>query len=52
MDKRTELEREADLQSAQAHRDLASDPVVLEMPGRREWHMEQATRHELKYVRG
>ncbi|MCC7572855.1 MAG: hypothetical protein KO464_05650 [Candidatus Methanofastidiosum sp.] len=44
MEKRTESERIADLESAKAHRELAEDPLSENMPGRKEWHMEEAKR--------
>jgi hypothetical protein len=46
MEKRTESERIADQESAEVHRELAEDPIAENMPGRKEWHLEEAERLE------
>lgn len=46
MEKRTEWEREADIQAAKSYRELAEDPIAGNMPGRKEWYLEQAKRLE------
>lgn len=46
MEKRTESEMIADLESAKNYRELAEDPIAENMPGRKEWYLEQAKRLE------
>jgi hypothetical protein len=41
-----ERERIADLESAKVHRELAEEPLSENMPGRKEWHLEEAERLE------
>jgi hypothetical protein len=42
----SEDEREGDIQAAKAYRELAEDPIAENMPGRKEWYLEQADRLE------
>jgi hypothetical protein len=46
MDERTEMEREADIQAAVGYREMAKEPIEDNMPGRKEWLLQQAERLE------
>lgn len=41
-----EDERYADLQAAQAYRELAEDPIADNLPGRKQWYLDNAERLE------
>jgi predicted ABC-class ATPase len=43
-DHEIEDEREADLQAAQSYIELAEDPIADNMPGRKQWYLDQANR--------
>jgi len=38
-----EDEREADFQAAKAYMELAEDPIADNMPGRKQWYLDQAS---------
>ena len=40
----TEEEQEADFQAAKAYVELSEDPLAENMPGRKQWYIDQANR--------
>jgi hypothetical protein len=43
-DHEIEDEREADFQAAQNYMELAEDPIADNMPGRKQWYIDQSNR--------